>query len=434
MRTGGRGEFKCDTLRAAVDAAELTHRAYDLLVRIGRAPAPKLRAWTGEEWGTADAHGTIVLRRPGALRSMLLPPNDLAAAEAYLYDDIDFEGDLYSILEFGGRLGEAKVSIPSRLRLLRMLRQLPEDSAKTEERRPRIRGVLHSLRRDKAAVTHHYDTGNDFFEQFLDPGMVYSCADFLNQTESLEKAQMRKLDMICRKLRLAPGMSFLDVGCGWGSLVIHAAREYGVAATGITLSREQAVEARRRAEQAGVSDRVDIQERDYRKLDGSYDAIASVGMVEHVGAKRLAEYFASLRRVLRPGGQLLNHGIVTRDRKTRRVRPTFVNTYVFPDGELTPVDAVIGAAEEAGFELRDAEALRTSYALTLRHWVSNLEQNRAEAVQAAGELVYRIWRLYMAGSAVAFERGAISVFQLLLSDPARPWIYGRKGLLAADDL
>ena len=425
--------LRSDILGSAVDALELSYRVYDLLVRVGGRPAPTVQAWTGDERGLATAPGTIILHRPGAFRSMLLPPNDLSAAEAYIFGDIEFEGDLFSILDFGGRLGEAKKSPLLKLQLLRLLRKLPEDSNKDTEARAEFKGLLHSRRRDKAAVTHHYNTGNDFFRQFLDPEMVYSSAHFLSPSETLEQAQRRKLDMICRKLRLSPGMRFLDVGCGWGSLVIHAAREYGVAATGITLSGEQAVEARERVDRAGIGDRVEILERDYRELDGEYDAIASVGMVEHVGRKELPNYFATLRRILSPGGQLLNHGIVTRDRKIRRVTPTFINTYVFPDGELTTIDAIAGAAEGAGFEVRDVESLRASYALTLRHWVANLEHNRDAAIEATEETTYRIWRLYMAGSAVAFERAAISVYQVLLSDPARPWTFGRKTLLAGDD-
>jgi cyclopropane-fatty-acyl-phospholipid synthase len=364
---------------------------------------------------------------------MLLPPNDLSAGEAYVFDDVDFTGDLFSIVEFGARLGEARKSILAQGRLLRLLRQLPDDGRREKASRPAFHGLRHSPKRDKAAVSHHYDTGNDFFRLFLDEGMVYSSAYFLNPIETLEEAQRRKLDVICRKLRLGPGMRFLDVGCGWGSLVIHAAREYGVHATGITLSCEQAAAARQRALAAGVADRVGILECDYRELKGEFDAIASVGMVEHVGRKELVKYFGVLREVLVPGGQVLNHGIVTRDRNLRRRTPTFVNTYVFPDGELTTVDAVAAAAEDAGLEVRDIESLRGSYALTLRHWVSNLERNRDAAIAAAGEEVYRIWRLYMAGSAVAFERGRISVYQMLLSDSARPWTHGRSGLLAGDD-
>lgn len=395
-------------------------------------PGPRVRAWDGSEWGPSDAPATIVLRHPGALRALLLPPGDLAAGEAYVFDDVDFEGDIFSIVEFGEELGHAaraRHAVP----LLRLIGRLPADSRKSKAERPRVRGRLHSLRRDRQAVRHHYDTGNDFFALFLDPGLVYSCAYFLDPDEPLEVAQQRKLDLICRKLELRPGERLLDVGCGWGSLVIWAAAEYGVEATGVTLSPEQAHLAEQRVKEAGVEDRVTILCQDYREVDGSFDAIASVGMFEHVGRDQLRGYFERLHRLLTPGGRLLNHGIVTRARRRGRRRPTFVNTYVFPDGELVPVDESIARAEDAGFELRDAEALRMNYALTLRHWVANLERNHDRAVAVASEEIYRIWRLYMAGSAIAFERGNIGVFQLLLADPARPWTHGRRRWLAADD-
>jgi cyclopropane-fatty-acyl-phospholipid synthase len=393
-----------------------------------------MRAWTGEEWGPDDAAATIVLNSPGALRAMLLPPSDLSASEAYIYGDVDFEGDIYALLRFGASIAESRRGPLIMTRLLRLLRQLPDDVNRADAEPPRFRGVLHSRRRDRAAVTHHYDTGNDFFSLFLGDHMAYSCAYFLSPTDTLDEAQRRKLDLICRKLRLSPGMRFLDVGCGWGSLLIHAAREYGVTATGITLSEAQADEARRRIDAAGLRDRVTVEIRDYRDIKGQYDAIASIGMVEHVGMKELRKYFKVLRTALAPGGQLLNHGITTRDRKrSLREKPTFVSTYVFPDGELIPVDDVVKAAESAGFELRDAESLRAAYARTLERWVSNLEENREKAIAATSEVTYRIWRLYMAGSAVAFDRSGISVYQLLLSDPDRPWIYGRSELLAADD-
>ena len=416
-----------------MDALELTRRAYDLLVDIGGDPIPRMRAWTGEEWGPTSAAATIALNHPGALRAMLVPPNDLTAAEAYINNDVDFEGDLHTLLRFGAALAEGRRGPIRTARLLRLLRQLPERQGDPEEDRPRFSGLIHSRRRDRAAVTHHYDTGNEFFAHFLDSQLVYSCGHFLSSADSLEDAQRRKLDLVCRKLRLSPGMRLLDVGCGWGALVIHAAREYGVRATGITLSEEQAGEARRRVDAAHLSDQVTIELADYRDVKGEFEAIASVGMVEHVGRKELRNYFGILRGALAPGGQLLNHGIVTRDRKPSKGKPSFVNTYVFPDGELTTIDAVVAAAEDEGFELRDAESLRSSYALTLQRWLSNLEANRDAAVAGSSERIYRIWRLYIAGSAVAFDRAAISVFQLLLSDPGRPWTYGRRGLLASDD-
>jgi cyclopropane-fatty-acyl-phospholipid synthase len=315
-----------------------------------------------------------------------------------------------------------------------MARRLPSEMKRTDAGRPSMgKGQVHSRGRDERAVTHHYDRGNEFFELFLDRQMVYSCADFLRPGDSLDVAQARKLDLICRKLTLQPGMRFLDVGCGWGALVIHAAQKYGVEATGITLSRPQADFAEMKAKEAGVENLVTIIRGDYRDLQGTYDAIASVGMFEHVGRSQLFKYFTTLRQHLATGGQLLNHGIVTRKRGLTLRRPTFVSTYVFPDSHLVPVETVIGAAEKAGFELRDAESLRASYELTLRSWVANLERNARIARQLVGERTYRIWRLYMAGSVTAFAGGHLSIFQLLLSDPTRPWTFGRRHLLADDD-
>jgi cyclopropane-fatty-acyl-phospholipid synthase len=416
-----------------MDALELSHDIYSTLVRFAGPPAPAMRAWDGTTWGPDGATFTIVLRHPGALRSLLLPPSDLTAGEAYINDDVDLEGDIFAGLEFAARLESLSGHRLAAWQLLRKLRRLPEPEAHSEER-PVIRGRLHGRRRDRRAVTHHYDTGNDFFRQFLDPDLVYSCAYFLDPDEPLEVAQRRKLDMVCRKLELQPGMRLLDVGCGWGALVLHAAAEYGVEAVGITLSGEQADLARRRVEEAGLSNRVVILQSDYREVEGTFDAIASIGMVEHVGERQLGHYFRHLHGLLAPDGQLLNHGITSRDRSRRRGRkPTFVSTYVFPDGELVPVERVIAPAERAGFEVRDLESLRLSYARTLRHWVANLQRNREAAVAVSSEKVYRIWRVYMAGSAVAFEQGGVSVYQALLSKPERPWRYGRHHLLAADD-
>jgi cyclopropane-fatty-acyl-phospholipid synthase len=416
-----------------MDALTASRAITEELTRVAGGPVPRVRAWTGAEWGPVDAPFTLVLQHPGALRALLLPPNDLTAGEAYIYNDVDFEGDIFAALEFGAALAEAPKNRRAVVRILRRLRKLPRTSRRDAADRPRMRGSLHSLRRDRQAVTHHYDAGNDFFAQFLDPQMVYSSAHFLSHVDTLEKAQRRKLDLICRKLQLARGDDFLDVGCGWGSLVIHAATEYGVNAVGVTVSGQQAAYARQRAKDMGVDDRVTILEQDYREVEGTFDAIASIGMFEHVGRKKLGVYFSRLAEMLKPNGLVLNHGIVTRDRNPGRKRPTFVSTYVFPDGELVPIDETIGVAEDTGLELRDAESLRGSYALTLRHWVTNLEVNQEEAIEVAGERGYRIWRLYMAASAVAFERAAISVYQLLLAEPGRPWTFGRSRYLSSDD-
>ncbi len=415
------------------DALATSRAVYGQLTAMAGEPAIAMRAWNGEVWGPGDARSTIVLNHPGALRALFLPPNDLSAGEAYIYDDIDIEGSILEVVEFAARLQSTQSRNLASVRLYRQLRKLPAENRRSTHTRPEKAGRLHSKKRDSASVTAHYNTGNDFFRQFLDPGMVYSSAAFLDPDEPLEKAQLRKIDLICRKLQLRPGQRLLDIGCGWGTLAIHAAAHFGVEVMGVTLSEPQVNLATAAADKAGVSDRVSFKVLDYRDVQGKFDAVSSVGMFEHVGKGQLARYFAKVRDLLEPGGTFLNHGIVSRDRSPGRVKPSFVNTYVFPDSEVINIDEVIGLAEDAGFELRDAEALRASYALTLRHWVDNLETNREAAVATADETTYRIWRVYMAGSAVAFDMAAISVYQLLLNTTDRPWTFGRSHLLATDD-
>lgn len=418
------------------DPVRASERIYSLLIRISSVAPPRMRLWDGREFGPATAGSTLVLRHPGALRSMLIPPNDLSAGEAYVYDDIDVEGDIFEFLRFAAGLDRSPRSTLLAIRALTLAALLPKEGRRRPERpRLTLAGRAHTVERDRKAVSYHYDTGNDFFRIFLDSRMVYSCAAFLDPNEDLEAAQGRKLDLICRKLELNAGDRFLDVGCGWGALAIHAAEKYGVLATGITLSREQAQLARERVVEAGLEDRVEILARDYREVEGEFDAIASVGMFEHVGRERLGEYFEKLRSLLAPGGQVLNHGIANRSRDIgHRREGSFVGRYVFPDGELRPLEETVEMSERAGFEVRDVEALRMSYAKTLEHWVANLESRRDEAIAASNEETYRIWRAYMAGSAISFELAAIGVYQVLLSDPERPWGYGRARLLAADDL
>ncbi|MGO4754828.1 class I SAM-dependent methyltransferase, partial [Streptomyces sp. 2MCAF27] len=293
-----------------------------------------------------------------------------------------------------------------------------------EEARRTWRGPLHTLRRDKEAISHHYDVGNDFYELVLGPSMVYSCAYWEGaeaegtgaEGATLEDAQRAKLDLVCRKLALRPGQRLLDVGCGWGSMVLHAAREYGVRAVGITLSQEQAAYARKRVADAGLTDQIELRVQDYREVtDGPYDAISSIGMAEHVGAARYAEYAADLHALLKPGGRLLNHQIARRpepDEEAYHV-DEFIDRYVFPDGELAPVGRTVTQLEEAGFEVRDVEAIREHYALTLRRWVANLEAHWKEAVRLTSPGRARVWRLYMAASALSFERNRIGVNQVL---------------------
>ncbi|MFW5947199.1 MAG: class I SAM-dependent methyltransferase, partial [Gemmatimonadota bacterium] len=281
-----------------------------------------------------------------------------------------------------------------------------------------LRGRRHSIERDRAAVTHHYNLSNRFYSLFLDPRMVYSCAVFRRPDEPLDPAQVRKLDLICRKLRIREGDRLLDIGCGWGALVIHAAREYAAEALGITLSERQADLARERIRDAGLRDRCRVEVRDYRQLDDdAFDRIASIGMFEHVGRERAPEYFANLHRLLRPGGSYLHHAITANPTVEGPVGPTFSDRYVFPDHELIPIGETLAFAEEAGFDVRDVEGLREHYALTLRRWVAALEDRKEEAVAEVGEPTWRAWHLVFAGAAVEFEAGRTMIHQALLVKP-----------------
>ncbi len=390
-----------------------------------------VRLWDGSMWGAEPgkpARFTLVLRHPGALRAMLLPPSELALGEAYIYDDVDIEGEIEAVFPLADHLlGRGRFPAGDRLRLARRLLALPaRNGARPTGRRARLRGRKHSRARDRQAVTYHYDRSNEFFGLFLDRRMVYSCAYFAEPDIDLDAAQERKLDYICRKLRLRPGERLLDVGCGWGALVLHAAERYGVDALGITLSEPQAELAQERIAAAGLEGTCRVDVRDYREIDerDSYDKIVSVGMFEHVGRRLLREYFARARRALRPGGAFLNHGIAQAAQARRPRGPSFNERYVFPDGELVPVSTTLAAAEAAGLEVRDVESLREHYALTLRHWRRRLEERRTEARDAADEVTYRVWRLYMAGSAYGFDTGRLSVYQALLVKPDR----GKSGL------
>jgi cyclopropane-fatty-acyl-phospholipid synthase len=392
-----------------------------------------LRFWDGtveDPKASYEPRFTLVLRRPGALRRMLLPPTELALGEAYLHDDFDVEGNLEEATELADFFSTRLRSPALLAHLVRRLHKLPSDDLPENDgnRSPsrHLRGRLHSRKRDAVAVRSHYDVGNEFYALWLDRRMVYSCAYFDTGEEDIDAAQEAKLDYTCRKLRLKPGESLLDIGCGWGSLVLYAAERYGVKATGITLSEPQATLARARIAEAGLTDRCHIEVQDYRDLPqrAVFDKVVSVGMFEHVGRAKLPNYFSQAYWLTRPGGLFLNHGIITLSSRSAPLRvvekalsprTSFIERYVFPDGELVSPAEVLRFAEAAGFETRDVESLREHYALTLRRWVRRLEARHEEAAQIADEQAYRVWRLYMAGSARAFAIGRIGIIQALFS-------------------
>jgi len=389
-----------------------------------------VRLWDGTAWPDERPRAAMLaLKHSEALGRMFLPGTEVGLAEAYLHDDFDIEGDIAVAFEIGdfllAHLGDWK----KKLKLAGLLVALPEQDGRSTMRRaasaarqllPRIRGKQHSLERDRRAVTFHYDVSNDFYRLWLDRRMVYSCAYFTSQDDDLDVAQERKLDYLCRKLRLRPGQRLLDIGCGWGALVIHAAKHFGVRAEGLTLSEPQAEWARARIAETGLINEATIDLRDYREISshGSqrYDAIVSVGMAEHVGREKLPDYFSAAHRALKPGGVFLNQaigeGVVARPDNRDG---SFIEQYVFPSGDIPPLPIMLRAAESAGFEIRDAENLREHYALTLRHWLRRLEMHHAEALSFVDEATYRVWRLYLAGSAHGFRRGHIAVYQTLLA-------------------
>jgi cyclopropane-fatty-acyl-phospholipid synthase len=391
-----------------------------LLENLLQTPIPvRLRAWDGSEAGPSDSP-VMVIRHRRAMRRLMWQPNELGLARAYVSGEIDVKGDLYEALD---RLSALLYRAPDLHGL--PVRAVAGDLLKLRivgpQPRPPIEemamsGTRHSKRRDRQAISHHYDVGNEFYRIVLGPSMVYSCAYWTGGEPSytLTDAQRDKLDLICRKLELRPGMRVLDVGCGWGSLALHAAREYGVRVLGITLSTEQADFARKQIAEAGMTEQVEIRIQDYRDLDdGPFDAIASIGMAEHVGIEPYTEYAGILFRQLKAGGRLLNHQIAAIRPDPIPASRTFIDAYVFPDGELAPIGTTVTLLENAGFEVRDVQALREHYARTLRSWVANLEADWSTAVRLTGAGRARVWRLYMAASALAFEAGRIGVNQVL---------------------
>ena len=387
-----------------------------------------VRAWDGSVW-EAEAgcpeRFSMVLRHPGAARRMFLTPSERGLGEAYIYDDFDIEGSLECALPMAEHLFRLHPGPLDRLRLVSLLLSLPSRLRTMSGRKPAaLKGTVHSLERDHDAVTYHYNTSNSFFCLFLGSDMAYSCAYFSSSDQDLDCAQGRKHEYVCRKLRLKAGERLLDIGCGWGGLVRYAVKNFDVTAVGVTLSEPQAHLANERIRKEGLADRCKVEVRDYRRIEASasYDKIASIGMVEHVGEAKLPEYFGQVWRLLRPGGLFLNHGIA-HQRLTSR-GSSFSEAFVFPDGDPVAIHVSTRAAELAGFEVRDVESLREHYALTLRHWVRALEAHHAEAVQATDESTYRVWRLFMSASAYQFVTGRYNVYQSLYAKVDR----GNSGL------
>jgi cyclopropane-fatty-acyl-phospholipid synthase len=379
----------------------------------------RLEYWDGSTAGPPDGPATVKFHTPHAMRRLLYSPNEVGLARAYVFGEITLEGDEHVAL------AALQVAAPDDFRLPpRTLALLARESARLgvlgrplppPPEEAKLRGRLHSKSRDAEAISHHYDLGNDFYRLVLGPSMTYSCARFTSPEDTLEQAQTAKYDLICRKLGLGPGMRLLDVGCGWGGMVIHAATHYGVEAVGITISRTQCDLAQKRVAEAGLTGTAEIRLQDYRDLAGEpqpFDAVSSIGMFEHVGRDRMGDYFGVLTGLLADRGRILNHAIST-PHGSQFERRSFIARYIFPDGELQDVGVVIGAMEDQDLEVRDVESLREHYAMTLRHWVANLEANWDEVVKLVGFRRARIWRLYMLGSGVSFDANEIAIHQVL---------------------
>jgi cyclopropane-fatty-acyl-phospholipid synthase len=410
--------------------------AADLLTRLFRRLPYHLtlRLWNGETVQVgevnANAHGStysLVFRNPEVVCSAVLGRDPLRLAEAYFRGDLDIEGDFFAALALKDHLQTLQLSVGEQIGAVASALRL---RALNSDRQPaRIQWAPshgrtvkeHSKGENREAIHFHYDVSNEFYALWLDSGMVYSCAYFEAPDVDLDTAQQAKLDHICRKLALRPGESFLDIGCGWGALLLHAARHYGVRAHGVTLSPQQLKVAQERIAAAGLQDRISVELRDYRDLvgDSTYDKVASVGMFEHVGLKNLPVYFSTVHRLLKPHGLFLNHGITHDSEGWQKSMSTeFINRYVFPDGQLDNVSNIQHVMETARFEIADVEALRPHYALTLRHWVERLERNHGRALQFVNEATYRVWRLYMAACALEFESGRVGIYQILAAKRA----------------
>lgn len=391
----------------------------DVMERVIGADVPlAYSAYDGSRAGHPDPIATVVIRDRRAFNHMATAPGELGLARAYVSGAMDIEGDLHGVMVLVARDTVGSLTWAERLEVLRLLglgvlRPVPPPP---EEVRPGLWwGLRHSLGRDSRAISHHYDVSNRFYEWVLGPSMAYTCAVYPSDDATLETAQEEKVDLVCRKLDLQPGQRLLDVGCGWGTMVRHAAAHYGVQVIGVTLSRQQAEWGQKALADEGLSDRAEIRHADYRSVaETGFDAISSIGLTEHIGAANLAPYAAFLASRLRPTGRLLNH-CITRPTSTGPSVHTkgFINRYVFPDGELEGVDAIIAALQGAGLEVRHEENLREHYARTCRAWAANLVEHWDDAVTEVGEGRARVWKAYLVGSQLGFEQRRVELHQVL---------------------
>ncbi|MBO0700778.1 MAG: class I SAM-dependent methyltransferase, partial [Zavarzinella sp.] len=397
------------------DPAADTSRQILAKITEGFDGAVAARFWDGSAWahGPQPAPVTLVLKHPGAVRAMFWPFSKVGLGESYIFDDFDIDGDIFALTGWLRHLvrRQDRTGLGDKSRLLRGLLRLPN------QKNPRDRSKAgrptegdHRIVKEREAVSHAYDLPADFYRQFLDRHMQYSCAYFATPDEDLDTAQEQKLDYICRKLRLRPGERLVDFGCGWGGLIVHAARNYGVEAVGVTLSKEQAKVAEGRVTAAGLAGRVRVALCDYREFADArpFDKAVSVGMAEHIGNRNLPVYMAKVAACLRPGAAYLHHSITLRPHTPYPRWTPFARKYVFPNGELQTLPHVLESAAAAGFDIRDVENLREHYAITLENWVRRLEANRAKALELVGEVTYRVYRIYMAGATMGFKSGVYS--------------------------
>jgi cyclopropane-fatty-acyl-phospholipid synthase len=387
--------------------------AFSILVPAERGVG--FRAYDGSTAGPANADVVLEIRSPRAVQYLASAPSQLGLARAYVTGDLEIIGDAYTALSRLYPVDFINVSWSDRLKLVREFgpkafhRPAPPPQERT------LNGRRHSKHRDADAIHHHYDVSNQFYSWVLGPSMAYTCAVFPSSDSSLEIAQEEKFDLVCRKLGLEPGMRLLDVGCGWGGMIMHAVKHYGVKAIGVTLSQQQAAYGKESIEQAGLTSQAEIRFSDYRDVaESGFDAVSSIGLTEHIGRSNYPSYFSFLYGKLRPEGRLLNHTITRpHDDWVSHFRKSFINRYVFPDGELSGPSQVMTAMNSAGFEVRHEENLREHYALTLKHWCENLEDHWEEAVAEAGLGTARVWRLYMAASRLGFDINMIQLHQML---------------------